>query len=66
MDASSSQSVSDTDSIFPEIPHQLRAFHFPNESLARKEEEVFKQPGLTSGRDYIIVRKMTACYVTRA
>ena len=68
MDASSSQSVRDTDSIFPEIPHQLRAFHFPNESLARKVlwEEVFKQPGLTSGRGYIIVRKMTACHVTRA
>ena len=36
MDASSSQSVSDTDSIFPEIPHQPRAFHFPKREFGKK------------------------------
>ena len=35
MDASSSQSVSDTDSIFPEIPHQPRAFHFPKREFGK-------------------------------
>ena len=36
MDASSSQSVSDTDSIVPEIPHQPRAFHFPKREFGKK------------------------------
>ena len=36
MDASSSQTVSDTDSIFLEIPHQPRAFHFPKREFGKK------------------------------
>ena len=36
MDASSSQSVSDTESIFPEIPHQPRVFHFPKREFGKK------------------------------
>ena len=35
MDASCSQSVSDTESIFPEIPHQPRVFHFPKREFGK-------------------------------